>query len=89
MSDKDHAGKVREVAPQILRGDPAQMRELIDSLDFKRKYTSGVLSFEEADITKEQKQKIMDSFESALSPLLTKTSTLFYGLSIVIRGDWS
>ena len=29
MSEKDHAGKVREVAPEVLRGDPAQTREVL------------------------------------------------------------
>jgi hypothetical protein len=72
MGAKDHAGKLREVAPEVLRGDPEQTRELIDSLDFKRKYTSGVLSFSEADIKPEQKQKIMDSWEGALFPGLDK-----------------
>ena len=72
MSEKDHAGKVREVAPEVLRGDPAQTRELIDSLDFKRKYTSGVLSFSEANIKPEQKQKIMDSWEGTLFPGMDK-----------------
>ena len=72
MSEKDHAGKVREVAPEVLRGDPAQTRELIDSLDFKRKYTSGVLSFSEANIKTEQKQKIMDSWEGTLFPGMDK-----------------
>lgn len=72
MGAKDHAGKLREVAPEVLRGDPEQTRELIDSLDFKRKYTSGVLSFSEADIKPEQKQKIMDSWEGALFPGMDK-----------------
>lgn len=72
MGAKDHAGKLREVAPEVLRGDPEQTRELIDSLDFKRKYTSGVLSFSEANIKPEQKQKIMDSWEGALFPGMDK-----------------
>ena len=72
MGGRDHAGKVREVAPVVLRGDPEQTRELIDSLDFKRKYTSGVLSFSEADIKPEQKQKIMDSWEGTLFPGMDK-----------------
>jgi Relaxase/Mobilisation nuclease domain len=72
MGAKDHAGKVREVAPEVLRGNPEQTRELIDSLDFKRKYTSGVLSFSEANIKPEQKQKIMDSWEGALFPGMDK-----------------
>lgn len=50
----------------VLRGNPDQTIELIDSLDFARKYTSGVLSFEEPDISEEQKQQIMDSLESHL-----------------------
>jgi hypothetical protein len=72
MGEKDHAGKVRDVAPVVLRGDPEQTRELIDSLSFKRNYTSGVLSFSEADIQPEQKQKIMDSWEGALFPGMDK-----------------
>jgi len=72
MADKDHAGKVRDVAPLVLRGDPEQTRELIDSLDFKRKYTSGVLSFSEPDISHAKKSKIMDSWESALFPGMDK-----------------
>ncbi|MEI8642644.1 relaxase/mobilization nuclease domain-containing protein [Pseudoalteromonas sp. Hal099] len=55
----------RELA-SVLRGDPEQTIELIDSLDFARKYTSGVLSFEERDIPDEQKQQIMDSLEHNL-----------------------
>jgi len=47
----------------VLRGNPEQTRELIDSLDFKRKYTSGVLSFEESDIPDEQKQTLMNELE--------------------------
>ena len=37
--------KPRDPAPQLLEGDPIQMRALCDSLSFKNRYTSGVLSF--------------------------------------------
>jgi hypothetical protein len=57
----------RELA-KTLRGDPDEVRELIDSLKFARKYTSGVLSFEEADLSPRQKDEIMDGFESVLLP---------------------
>lgn len=50
----------------VLRGDPEQTVALIDSLEFARKYTSGVLSFEESDIPEHQKEKIMDSLEANL-----------------------
>lgn len=72
MGAKDHAGQPREVAPEVLRGDPEQTRELIDSLSFKRKYTSGVLSFSEANIDPVQKQHIMESWEYTLFPGMHK-----------------
>lgn len=37
--------KPREPAPELLEGDPMQMRTLCDSLPYKHKYVSGVLSF--------------------------------------------
>ena len=54
---------------EILRGDVAQQKLLIDSLDFKRQYTSGCLSFEEAPdhLTLKQKNEIMDSFEETIT----------------------
>ncbi len=61
----------RELAV-TLRGDPVEVRDLIDSTKFARKYTSGVLSFAEADLRPEQKEKIMDSFEAALLPGMDK-----------------
>lgn len=61
----------RELA-KTLRGDPAEVRDLIDSTKFARKYTSGVLSFAEADLKPHQKEKIMDSFEAALLPGMDK-----------------
>lgn len=54
------------------RGDPEQMIELIDSIDYAQKYTSGVLSFAERDLDERQKQQIMDSFERTLLPSLDK-----------------
>ena len=54
---------------EILRGDVAQQKLLIDSLDFKRQYTSGCLSFEEAPdhLTLKQKNDIMDGFEETIT----------------------
>ncbi|MEE8058760.1 MAG: relaxase/mobilization nuclease domain-containing protein [Pseudomonadales bacterium] len=50
--------------PVILRGNPEQTRDLIDSLDFKYKYTSGVLSFAPGEvITPKMEEAIMDRFE--------------------------
>lgn len=54
---------------EILRGDVEQQKLLIDSLEFKRQYTSGCLSFEEAPdhLTFKQKNEIMDGFEETIS----------------------
>lgn len=52
----------------LLRGDPQQTIDLIDSSDFSRRYTSGVLSFAERDLPDATKAQLMDSFERALLP---------------------
>jgi hypothetical protein len=41
---------------------------LIDSSPYAKKYTSGVLSFAEADLPRETKDKLMSDFEKALLP---------------------
>lgn len=64
MTDELRAGR-ENAPPVVLRGNTEQTRKLIDSLDFKHKYTSGVLSFAPGeDITPEMEQIIMDRFES-------------------------
>ncbi|PMM41466.1 mobilization relaxase, partial [Vibrio splendidus] len=50
------------------RGDPDVIQDLIDSSPYAKKYTSGVLSFEESDLDRTTKDKIMSSFEKALLP---------------------
>lgn len=62
--DSPKTGKLREPAPEVIRGNPEITQQLIDGLDFKYKYNSGVLSFaiEDAPTEKEQ-QAIIDSFE--------------------------
>lgn len=55
----------RESAPpDVLRGDAALTRELIDSIDREWRYTSGVISFaiEDAPSAAEQ-ERVMDAFE--------------------------
>lgn len=54
---------------EVLRGDIATQKLLIDSLDFKRKYTSGCLSFKESPdhLTVEQKSALMDGFEQVIN----------------------
>jgi 5S rRNA maturation endonuclease (ribonuclease M5) len=64
LKEMDANGVRREPAPELLRGDPQQTIQLIDSLNFKHKYRSGVISFAPSDApTSEQLEAIMDSFE--------------------------
>ena len=52
----------------VLRGNIEITKELINSTDYARRYTSGALSFEESykDFTAEQKNSIMDKFEETI-----------------------
>ena len=61
----------RELA-ELLRGDALETIALIDSSPYAKKYTSGSLSFEEADLTPELKRQLMDSLEETLFPGLHK-----------------
>lgn len=50
--------------PQVLRGDPAMTRALIDSIERRWKFTSGVLSWHPDErISEEQEKKVMNAFE--------------------------
>ena len=63
---KTRKGIVRNPAPVVVRGDPNRTRKLIDSLRFKNRYTSGVLSFSPGEtITSPMEDKIIDDFERA------------------------
>jgi hypothetical protein len=67
-SELNHEGELRENPPELLRGDPETTAELIDSLEFAQKYTSGVLSFtpeEAARLEREPEMRfeLIDSFE--------------------------
>lgn len=57
---------------KTLRGDPERVKTLIDTCDFARTYTSGVLSFEEKDLPDVDKQQLMDELEQTLLPGLDK-----------------
>jgi mobilization protein A len=51
---------------KILQGNPELTERLADNLDFKNRYTVGVLSFEETDISDTAKREIMADFEKSL-----------------------
>lgn len=56
----------------VLQGKPEDVRELIDASPYAKKYTSGVLSFAEKDLSPGQREKLMASFERVLMPGLDK-----------------
>ncbi len=63
--DDPNTGKLRSPAPEVLRGNPVITRRLIDGLEFKHKYRSGVLSFAPSDApTDQQIEALIDSFEN-------------------------
>ncbi|MDJ0718607.1 MAG: toprim domain-containing protein [Prochloraceae cyanobacterium] len=64
LKERDSKNQLRIPPPEVLRGDPQQTKDLIDSLDFKHKYRSGVISFAPEDApTSAQQQALMDDFE--------------------------
>lgn len=63
---------LREVTPEVLRGDVDLVSGLIDASPYAQKYASGCLSFAERDLPAEQKRQLMDSFEQALFPGLER-----------------
>nr|WP_201540966.1 relaxase/mobilization nuclease domain-containing protein [Psychrobacter sp. 1044] len=67
LKDKEQPDGKR-IGAEILRGDVDNQALLIDSLDFKQKYTSGCLSFTETanQVTQEQKNALMDGFEQTI-----------------------
>lgn len=65
---RDEAGKpvfkTRNPPPEILAGDREMTRQLIDSLTFKWRYSSGVIAFAPSDMpTEKQQRQLMAEFE--------------------------
>jgi len=67
LKDNEQEDGLRKDA-EVLRGDIDNQALLIDSLDFKQKYTSGCLSFTESadQVTNEQKEQLMNGFEETI-----------------------
>ena len=64
LKETDAKGVIRDPKPELIKGDPQQTINLIDSLNFKHKYRSGVISFASTDApTLEQQQALINSFE--------------------------
>lgn len=69
LGDTDHTGKTRSVKPKLILGNANTSIDLINSIDRKFKYTSGVLSFRyEEKPTHKQQLEIIDDFRKSFMP---------------------
>lgn len=63
LTDAHRAGR-EAAAPEVVRGDIARTRELIDGIDRRWTYTTGVISFAVEDApTEDQQRAVMEDFE--------------------------
>ena len=63
LGERDAAGEPRE-GIEVLRGDPHQVAAMADALEFKHKYTSGVIAWSPDDApTDAQIGAVLDEFE--------------------------
>ena len=66
LADHDHKG-TRRPRVEILRGDPQFFADMADSLDFKHRYQSGVVSWAEEDApTDEQINAVLEDIEAGM-----------------------
>ncbi len=69
LGDIDHTGQIRSVKPELVLGNPNTTIDLINSIDRKFKYTSGVLSFRyEEKPTQKQQLEIINDFRKSFMP---------------------
>ena len=63
LGSRDATGQPRE-GVEVLRGDPHQVAEVADTLEFEHKYTSGVIAWAPGDDpTDAQIDAVLDAFE--------------------------
>ncbi len=86
LSEKDHAGKPRRVAPEILEGDPLMVASIANQTRRAHKYACGCLSFRDSEQpTPAQQKEIMRDFERTFLPGLQKG--LHYAIAWVAHED--
>jgi len=73
LSDKDHTGKLRSVAPEILDGDPNNVAKIANMTTRAHKYATGCLSFRDTEKPSiKQQLAIIKDFEATFLPGLEK-----------------
>lgn len=72
LSMKDHTGQPRDVAPEVLEGHPATTISVINAIQRKHRYVSGVLAFRDDEKpTRAQMYEVIDSFKKTVAPGLS------------------
>lgn len=69
LSDVDHNKKKRDIAPEILYGDPESFVAIANATDRKHKYTSGVIAFRDNEaLSERQIDEVIKNFRAAFLP---------------------
>ncbi len=80
LQKEDHKGIVRADI-QVLRGNPEHVTQLAESLDFKHKYTSGVIAWHKDDVpTDNQIAQVLDDFERVAFAGLEPSQYAYYAV---------
>lgn len=65
----DHETHHKNAKPELLKGNPDLTKFIIDDLNFKHRYISGVISFRDNEkISKQEMHKLIDEFERVFCP---------------------
>jgi len=80
LQEHDHKGEIRP-SVQILRGNPEHVTQLAESLNFKHKYTSGVIAWHKDDNpTNEQIEQVLNDFERVAFAGLEPNQYTYYAV---------
>jgi hypothetical protein len=80
LQKEDHKGIVRADI-QVLRGNPSHVTQLAESLEFKHKYTSGVIAWHKDDApTDNQIAQVLDDFERVAFAGLEPSQYAYYAV---------
>ena len=80
LQKNDHKGEIRADV-QVLRGNPEHVTQLAQSLDFKHKYTSGVIAWHKDDApTDNQIAQVLDDFERVAFAGLEPSQYAYYAV---------
>jgi hypothetical protein len=69
LSDRDHTGQPRAVAPEVLEGNPDLTVAVINSIQRKHKYVSGAIAFRDNEQPSlKQMREVTRSFKQTMCP---------------------